>query len=444
MLNANNEEMALMPWAEKWTGLVPYILKRGLVFQDGKQMIQLANYEDLLSLEGTFWIDEKNQLLHIHPFENKNPNECAYDLTNQEQLFVPKNIGTNYIHVSGFIFEHAANGFPRIGTGAVFVNGCHHGLFENNVIRNINSVGIEAGARTKEKKVSSNEENERVENHPGGFIIRNNEIYNCGTGGIQGHTVRNSLLEKNHLHHIGWQHAEQYWECAAIKMLRNVNNVVAHNSVHDVNEASGIWLDWDNRNSRVTGNLLYNIGRTSNGAIFIEASIVPNMVDNNIIWGANGPGISLYDTDDANVCYNLVAFTETPVSSRVNTNRSLNGVPLTSKNNIVNFNIFYQNSELPVIQDSENISNKNIFVSSDLNEWQKSGFDKESKSLEMTISFAEHNQMLIIESEIPLPEVTNSLPCTDDFWGKERLTEKTIPAPWQMNMTGLSNFRLNK
>ena len=140
--------------------------------------------------------------------------------------------------------------------------------------------------------------------------------------------MRNSLLEKNHLHHIGWQHTEQYWECAAIKMLRNVNNMVVHNSVHDINEASGIWLDWDNRNSRVTGNLLYNIGRTSNGAVFIEASIVPNMVDNNIIWGTKGPGISLYDTDEATVCYNLIANTEIPISSRVNTNRSLNGGPL--------------------------------------------------------------------------------------------------------------------
>jgi len=77
--NANEKEMELMPWAGKWTNKVPYTLKRGLVFQDGKRMVQLANYEDLLKIEGTYWIDEKNQLLHLHPFENKDPNTCAFE-----------------------------------------------------------------------------------------------------------------------------------------------------------------------------------------------------------------------------------------------------------------------------------------------------------------------------------------------------------------------------
>lgn len=443
-VNANEQEMKLMPWAEKWTNKVPYTLKRSLAFQDGRRMMQLANYEDLLKMEGTYWVDDVHQLLHVHPFENKDPHECTFELTRFQQLFVPQSTEINYLHVKGFTFEHAGNGFPRVGTGALFVNGGHHWIIEENIIRQVNSVAIEAGARVKEKGVSSKKENAVAEAHPGGFIIRNNVVHDCGTGGIQGHTVRNTLIEHNLIHHIGWQHAEQYWECAAVKVLVNKNTVVAHNIIHDVNEASGIWLDWNNHNSRVTGNLLYNIGRTSNGAVFIEASIVANMVDNNIIWGTKGPGISLYDTDETTVCYNLIAFTEIPLSSRVNTNRSLNGVPLTSKNNLISYNIFYHNRELPVIQDPENSSDHNVFVGSDINEWQKSGFDNKSKSLEMTISFDAHSQILMIKNEIPLPEVTNSLPCTVDFWGMERFTEKTVPAPWQMNMKGLSTLRLTK
>jgi hypothetical protein len=444
LLNANEEEMALMPWAEKWTGKVPYTLKRGLVFQDGKRMTQLANYEDLIKLEGTFWVDEKNQLIHIHPYNNINPNDNEYELTNRQQLFVPQNASTHYLHVSGFIFEHAGNGFPRIGTGAVFVNGGHHWIFENNIIRNVNSVGIEAGARIKEKKVSSDEENERAANHPGGFMIKNNKIHHCGTGGIQGHTVRNALLENNHIHHIGWQHAEQYWECAGVKMLRNTNNVVARNVVHDVNEASGIWLDWDNRNSRVTGNLLYNIGRTSNGAIFIEASIKPNMIDNNFIMDTRGPAITLYDTDEAVVCYNFIAKADIPISSRINTDRSLDGVPLSSENNIISHNLFYKNRSLPVMDDPDNISDFNVFVKGDLTAWQNTGFDKKSVSIDAAFTWNEQRGSLIVDTPNPLPLFQESPHCDVDFWSRVRMGDHSISAPWQFRTKGKARILLNR
>ena len=58
--------------------------------------------------------------------------------------------------------------------------------------------------------------------------------------GIQGHNVSNSLIFNNHLHHIGWQNVERYWECAAIKILMVRNSLATDNIIHDIEGASAI------------------------------------------------------------------------------------------------------------------------------------------------------------------------------------------------------------
>ena len=37
-------------------------------------MAQLAAYEDLVRLPGSFWVDPDGKTVHIHPFEGGNPN----------------------------------------------------------------------------------------------------------------------------------------------------------------------------------------------------------------------------------------------------------------------------------------------------------------------------------------------------------------------------------
>lgn len=48
--NASSADIEIMPWATEWSGRVPYTLCRGLVFQDGRRLAQLAVYEDLVRL----------------------------------------------------------------------------------------------------------------------------------------------------------------------------------------------------------------------------------------------------------------------------------------------------------------------------------------------------------------------------------------------------------
>jgi hypothetical protein len=65
-------------------------------------------------------------------------------------------------------------------------------------------------------------------------------------------------------------------------------------------------MDWDNRFSRCTQNLIVNT-RTMFGGIFIEASQQPNLIDQNIVWGSAGHGIYEHDCFGQIFAHNLLA-----------------------------------------------------------------------------------------------------------------------------------------
>ncbi len=443
--NASEADIELMPWAEDWKNRLPYSLPRGMIFQNGKRLNQMAEYIDLIRMPGTFWVQDGGDIIHIHPFDKMNPNEAIMEITAYQQLFKPLKPGLSYIHINGLEFEKAGNGFPRVGTGAVFVNGGENWIIENNIVRQCNSVGIEAGARVKEIRASSKEENQLAKNHKGGFIIRNNEVYDCGTGGIQGHDVSNSLIYKNHIHHIGWQNVERYWECSAIKILVVRNSLTSDNIIHDVEGASAIWFDWDIRNSRITRNIIYDIAPNYNGAVFIEASQVPNLIDNNFFWDIGTFAVSLYDTDLSMVCNNFFGNTNTAISSRVNTNRSLNGTQLSSKDNKMVNNIFYNVQNSPIIQNKENVHDYNLIDSKSclwIENWQKENWDTNSHLTEMEVFFNKDTHYLSISLGNAVSPFDNEVLVKMDFFGNRRRT--STAGPIANIFSGKLQFNLTK
>ena len=318
--NTTDNQMKVMNWATHLTGTVPFTLKRGMVFQDKKRLIQLSSYADLARIDGAFWVDTTRALLHINPYGFVNPNEVLFEVTQYEQLFVPEKVGTAYLKIKGLHFEHAGNGFMRTGVGAIFNKGGHHWIIEENEISGINSVALEIGMRFTEEREITEEEKAASQTTPGGHIVRNNTIHNCGTGGIQG--LRNSdvLVEENHLHNIGWQDTENYWECAAIKLLVCQRTLVQKNRIHDVMAANAIWLDWDNENCRITKNLIYDMQPAMGGAIYVEASrSTPNWIDHNVIYNIANVAISVFDSDNTVTFNNLIAQSDLPYISKIKT-----------------------------------------------------------------------------------------------------------------------------
>ncbi|MCG8607932.1 right-handed parallel beta-helix repeat-containing protein, partial [bacterium] len=424
--NASTEDIEIMPWAREWSGRVPYTLPRGLVFQDERRMMQLATYEDLVRVPGSYWVDSTGTILHVHPYDEKDPNETIMEVTVLQNIFKPDRKDPGYIRISGLTIMHAGNGLPRTGVGALFTMGGHHWLIENNQFKEMNSVAVEIGSITIETsdRATMRQEFRRAFQSPGHVIVRNNVISNCGTGGIQGYVLQNALVEKNHLYNIGWQDVERYWENAAVKLLRTTDTLVRKNLVHNSGAGSAIWLDWDIRNSRITQNTVYNMVMCCNGALFIEAAQVPNLIDHNILWDIQGVPIYTGNTDSLTVAYNLIGPSSGPgILSKVGTDRSLNGRPLTSRHNRIFNNIFYQAHPMQ-IEDPDNTSNHNVFSSEfNLVEWQKHGFDRSSHQLEMTISLDKEYTELTIETQELLPIFKNNTFREFDFFDKSEVNQ---------------------
>ena len=445
--NASKEEIDIMPWAAQWAGKLPYTLGRGLVFQGGKRLVQQAKYEDLAKLPGFFWVEKENKRLHIQSYGGINPNKATFEITTQQHIFKPAVADLGYIRVKGFIFEHAGNGFPRTGVGALFTMGGHHWIIEDNIVRQVNSVGIEIGARTDEGKSGRTADRRRAEKSPGYMIVRNNELYECGTGGIQGLLVKNGLVENNRIHHCGWQDVQRYWETGAIKLLLNRSTLVRRSIITDIQAAPGIWMDYNNINTRVTQNVLANI-ESVNGAIFIEASQVPNIVDRNFVWNVEGSGIYQHDCDELTVAHNFVAHcTKEAVEMRICQGRMVGGRLSTCKRNRVLNNIFIKARKGVSFIDDDNLSDNNIFVDCggpfDFNAWQKKGFGPNSITAKINVSFDQQTLDFTWSTEETLPLFPKLGTCTHDFFDSAWKGEKAPAGPFSYPNVAPATLKLS-
>ncbi|WP_423127906.1 right-handed parallel beta-helix repeat-containing protein [Gaoshiqia sp. Z1-71] len=432
--NANEYDMKVMRWAKDWTNRVPYTLVRGMVFQNGERMTQLCAYEDIVKLPGSYWVDttrtEKSECtIHIHPFGGKDPNNQLMEVTTRQSPFNPKAKGVNYIRLNGFTIEQVGNGFPRSGKGALSNFGGSHWIIENNVFRKINSVAIEIGARTDEHFDEGSRET--LEAVSGRNIVRNNTIYDCGTGGIQGMINFENLIEDNHIYNLGWQEAEFYYETAAIKILYTRNCLVRRNHIHDIEAAMGIWLDANNINSRVTQNLLYNVS-CNFGGIFMEVSTRANLVDNNLVWNCGKHGIYQHDHDSLYVVHNLVGHSkENGIMTKITPGRRKDDRFTTAAHNKILYNVLVDNPRpFSYIDSLTTVSDYNLVASSESKDekfnwesWQKAGFDKNSRIADISGKFNPSDLVFELEIKGAFPLVDRLPYITEDFLGRKYNTQ---------------------
>jgi len=437
ILNADSSDLDIMPWAHEWTGKYPFALRRGMVFEDGNRLIQLAEYADLSRIPGSFWVDPSGTMIHIHPHTGKNPNLSVMEITVRQHLLKPAAVDLGFIRVSGLTFMHAGNGFPRTGVGAVFTRGGHHWIIENNTVGQVNSVGIEIGTRSLESADESveNRDEERARRSPGWNIVRNNRVFECGRGGIQGLEVRRALVEGNWIHDCGWQDAERLWETGGIKLLVNERTLVWKNRIEHITGGPAVWLDWNNQYCRITRNLVFDTESCCNGALFVEASRRPNMVDHNMLLDVRGTGIFAGDTDSLIVAHNLVGPCDGPgVRSMAITDRVLDGRRMTSRGNRVFNNILLAGQPV-VFADSANVSDCNVFgkTSSSFNlaEWRKKGWDANSSQISMECAYNPETMELFwfLDSLPPLfPRIRN---CDFDYHGMPRGEGLAVSGPFK-------------
>ena len=426
--NTTDEELALMPWAVKWKGRIPYTLPRGLLFQEGRRMVQLATFEDLVHLPGSYWVSPDGQSVRIHPYGGGDPNGQLFEATVQPHIIQPQTQGLGFIRLSGLILEHCANSFLRSGVGALFAMGGHHWIIEGNTVRHVNSVGIEVGDQAYERKDPRFAE--RTAPDFGHNIVRRNCVSDCGTAGIRGLTVSHSLVEDNDVADCGWQDAEFHWEVAGIKLLITRGALVRNNHIAHVQGGAGIWLDWDNQNSRVTGNVLHDISGV-NGAIYIEASQKVNMVDHNVMWNINSIGVRLCDTDNAVVAHNLFGrVSDELVMCRVGGNRTLGGRKVTSTQNKVFNNLIVDQGKPVRFDDPSNVADYNVYVSTRTDQAAMKDAGEHSVAIDGNVTFDADRLLLSWKSAARLPMAPPVKSCELDFFHRERTQNHNVPGPF--------------
>ena len=415
-----------MPWAVPIKGKLPNTLRRGLVFQEGKRLEQLAAYDDLAGTEGAYWVEADGRAVHVHPLENVDPNRAAFEVTTQAFIFAPEEYGLGYIRVRGLTIEHSASCFPRPQHGALSTQRGHHWIIEENTVRECNAIGIDIGDQfdVAGPKLAQG----------GQHVVRRNTITDCGIGGIEGLGIEHTLIEENTIRRCGWQRIWRIYEVAGIKVHLTLSCLVRRNLVTDTIDAPGIWLDYGNRNSRVTQNVIINT-QCSNGGIFMEASQAPNLVDTNFVWATRGNGIYQHDCDELVIAHNFVGqSTEDALRMRICKGRQVLGRPTTAKRNKVLNNVFLGDAMLS-ISDPENVSDHNVFVTPDkpfdLAKWRDPhGWDRNSVTADVRAAFDAETLELTLSAASPIPECPAIDGITHDFFDRPRQAGRVAPGPF--------------
>ncbi|MGB2819513.1 MAG: right-handed parallel beta-helix repeat-containing protein [Phycisphaerae bacterium] len=402
--NITPEQFDHMPWATRWRGKKPYTLPRGLVFQNGRRLRQVHNYEDLNKDAGTYWVTPKAAKLYIRPPTGSDPNADTIEVTTQGGVFAPEKQGLGYIHVKGFIIEHAGNAFPMPQHGALSVNRGHHWLIESNTVREVNGVGIDVGIQQYWERP--------VPKLFGHHIVRGNTVTDCGVCGIAGLRTSSCLIEDNVLLRNALHDVEHYYETGAIKTHHNVDSLLRGNLIVGTLHGPGIWMDFTNVNSRCTRNIIIDTA-TIHGGIFIEASSKLNMIDHNFIWGTEGNGIYEHDCRGQLFAHNFIGgSTKAGILLRGKvTDRQVHGEPIVGGGHRAVNNVLIGN-ETPITAKGPAST-----VSGNLTEGVTATFDV--KTLTLTWRAA---------GEVPPCERIETI--THDFWNRPRPTARVWPGPF--------------
>lgn len=272
------------------------LLRRGAVFLDRTPLRQVFFAHDLAAQDGAFWVEEPGLRLHFR-LPGDLPPEQPLEISAREQTFSPEQEGLGFLRVSGLVMRHAADGLPVPQRGSLSTRRGHHWIVEDCTVEWANGVGMSIGA-----------ESWNAQELPGmgHHIIRRNRIRHCGVCGIAGaRGVCWTLLEENCFEHIGHQDLERMYECAGIKFHFARNTLVRDNVFRHLQHAGGIWLDVDNINNRITGNVFADIG-TVTAAIYSELNYEPNLIDHNLLWDVRGTGIHADCNECVIVAHNLI------------------------------------------------------------------------------------------------------------------------------------------
>ncbi len=416
-----------MDWAKPIKGRPVLRLRRGLIFQDGVRLRQVLSQAELAVRAGAYWVETNGLAAQVRPFGDVDASRARFEATARGFVFAPRVCGLGYIRVKGFTIERSGNCFPRPQLGALSTQRGHHWIIEDNLVRQCNAIGIDIGDQFDVAGPDLAE--------GGRHIVRRNRIGECGIGGLEGKSIAHTLIEDNVIRNCGWHDLWPLYETGGIKVHLTRSCLLRRNLVRDTTAAPGIWLDWGNVNSRVTGNIILDV-HCDTGGIFMEASQQPNLVDHNLVWGTRGNGIYQHDCDELTIAHNLVAHSrDAAVRMQVCQGRTVLGRPTTARRNKILNNVFLNHARPLAISDPDNVSDCNVFAGPDkgfdLVAWQaKTGWDKRSVRAALEATLDPATLAISVRSLEPLPLFPRLPLLNCDFLGRPADASQAPPGPF--------------
>jgi|GEM_PF-112737 len=400
-------------------------LRQGLVFQDGRRLKQVASLAGLDMADGAYWVEPSGQAVRLRPFGDVDPAAAAFELTVRAQVFSPAAEGLGFIRVKNLTAEFTSGCIPWPQRGAMSARKGHHWIFEDNVIRDCNSLGLDVGHR----QVPRNPRTFQLRLGGLGQIVRRNRVERCGVCGIVGLGLVRGMVEDNVCVDTGWLDVCGVCESAGIKIHYGHHTLVRGNLVLRTVDAPGIWIDHSNHNVRCCGNVVYGARVEDQdswgGGIFFEASRYHNLVDHNVIWSCHTHGVYQHDCERLVVANNLVGeCSSRPFAMRFSPSRVVHDLPGSGLHNRILGNVFYAPKRTPEFGNPENQSDANLFVeapgqSSPLfDAWRgTSGQDRGSRLATASLDLDPETWTLRQSSPMELPETERPAAVTHDFFG---------------------------
>lgn len=257
---------------------------RGDVYLNGRAFYEKKTPEEVEENEQSWHcqVDEHHTTI-IANFGSADPNAELTEINFRECLFMPEVTGLSFITVQGIEFFHAAaNWAPpviELQTGAIGTRMGKAWIIENCTVSDVRCVGIILGQ-------APGGDYDNIDRF-GSHLVRNNLIRRCGQAGIAGQRgATRCLIADNLIEDTNYRKEFGGWETAAIKFHQSVDTVIRGNLIrgvyHQTQGAFGIWMDFGNQGTRITGNIIYN---TQAAAIFLEMNHGPTLIDNNVVIG---------------------------------------------------------------------------------------------------------------------------------------------------------------
>jgi hypothetical protein len=259
-------------------------LHRGDVYLDGEAFREQKTLEDVKRTSRTWCCraTEDHTTLWAN-FAAANPNSQLAEINVRESVFMPAQSGLKYITVTGFQLMHSAENWQPPGIplqmGAIGPRMGKHWIIADCTVINARCVGIGLGR-------APGVDNTDIDAF-GAHVVRNNVIRRCGQAGIAGQMgATRSLIAGNLIEDTNYRKEFGGWETAAVKFHQSVDTVIRGNLIrrvaHQKFGAFGIWMDWGNQGTRITGNIICD---TQTANVFLEMDHGPILVDNNVLIG---------------------------------------------------------------------------------------------------------------------------------------------------------------